>query len=73
EQGIEQGRQEGKIQGQIELILRQLERRLGTISPDIQTRIRQLSSEQLENLGDTMIEFRTASDLIGWLENQPLI
>ncbi len=53
--------------------MRQLERRLGTINPDIQTRIRQLSFEQLENLGEAVIDFRSEADLISWLENQPRI
>lgn len=67
--GIEEGRQ----QGQVRLILRQLERRLGAISPDIQTRIRQLSPEQLENLGEAVIDFTIAADLIAWLQAQTQI
>ena len=68
--GIEEGLQQGLQQGQVGLILRLLERRLGTISPDIQSRIRQLSLEQLENLGEAVLDFTTAADLTAWLQAQ---
>ncbi|HEY9739852.1 MAG TPA: Rpn family recombination-promoting nuclease/putative transposase [Coleofasciculaceae cyanobacterium] len=67
--GIEQGVQQGIQQGQVELILRQLERRLRAISPDIQTRIRQLSFEQLENLGEAVLDFTSTVDLTAWLQS----
>lgn len=62
---IIQGRQEGKL----ELILRLLERCVGEIMPDIQSRIRRLSSEQLENLGEALLEFKSASDVTDWLQS----
>jgi hypothetical protein len=43
-------------------------RRLGTIEPEIQDRIRQLSIAQLEKLGEAILDFTTASDLINWLQ-----
>lgn len=70
EQGLQQGIEQGLQQGQVGLILRQLERRLGTISPDIQSRIRQLSLEQLENLGEAVLDFASAADLTAWLQAQ---
>ena len=68
--GREEGLQQGLQQGQVGLILRQLERRLGTISSDIQSRIRQLSLEQLENLGEAVLDFTSAADLTAWLQAQ---
>ncbi|HEY9638146.1 MAG TPA: Rpn family recombination-promoting nuclease/putative transposase [Coleofasciculaceae cyanobacterium] len=65
---IIKGIQEGRIQGQQELIMRQLVRRLGTIDSEIQDRIRQLSIDQLEKLGEAILDFTTASDLITWLQ-----
>jgi predicted transposase/invertase (TIGR01784 family) len=67
--GMQEGRQEGLIEGQIGLILRQLARRTGEISPAIQTRIQQLSPEQLDDLGEILLDFTNQEDLIGWLES----
>src|SRR4028119_281058 len=61
---ILKGRQEGKQ----ELIRRLLVRRFGTVEPEIQTRIRRLSIDQLENLGEAILDFTSASDLITWLQ-----
>lgn len=68
QEGKIQGRIQGRIQGQQELIMRLLVRRLGNVEPEIQSRIRQLSSEQLENLGEAILDFTSTSDLISWLQ-----
>ena len=67
---IIKGRQEGIKEGKLELVLRLLERRVGEIAPDIQSRIRRLSIEQLENLGEAVLDFTSASDLTDWLQSQ---
>ncbi|WP_041779886.1 Rpn family recombination-promoting nuclease/putative transposase [Allocoleopsis franciscana] len=64
------GIQEGIKEGQLKLVLRLLERRVGEISPDIQSRIRRLSIVQLENLGEAVLDFTSASDLTAWLQGQ---
>ena len=66
---IIKGRKEGIIEGQTALILRLLVRRTGEISPEIKTRIQQLSLEQLENLGEILLDFTSQEDLIAWLES----
>ncbi|MEG4119747.1 Rpn family recombination-promoting nuclease/putative transposase [Microcoleus sp. N9_B4] len=63
------GRREGRIEGQIELIMRLLVRRTGEMSPEIQTRIQQLSTEQLDDLGEILLDFTSQEDLIAWLES----
>jgi predicted transposase YdaD len=63
---IIKGRQEGKL----ELIVRLLGRRFGEIAPDVQSCIRRLSIEELENLGDAVLDFTSASDLTAWLQGQ---
>ncbi|HBK62043.1 MAG TPA: hypothetical protein DEG17_23005 [Cyanobacteria bacterium UBA11149] len=65
--GKEIGKQEGLQEGQVRLIIRLLERRLGVIDPDTQTRISELSIAQLENLGEALLDFSTSADLIAWL------
>ncbi|MEG4585801.1 Rpn family recombination-promoting nuclease/putative transposase [Microcoleus sp. MOSTC5] len=67
--GIQEGRQEGIIEGQTALILRQVARRTGEIPPETKTRIRQLSLEQLEDLGEILLDFTSQEDLIAWLES----
>jgi hypothetical protein len=66
---IIKSRQEGIIEGETALILRQITRRTGEISPEIQTRIQQLSLEQLDNLGKILLDFTSQEDLIAWLES----
>jgi predicted transposase/invertase (TIGR01784 family) len=65
---IIKGRQQGRQEGQQELIMRLLVRRFGTVEPEIQTRIRRLSIDQLENLGEAILDFTSTSDLITWLQ-----
>ena len=68
-QGIEQGRQQGLQEGQASLILRQLKRRIGQIESKQETRITGLSVEQLEALGDALLDFSSRDDLLAWLAN----
>ena len=69
--GMQEGRrgQEGIIEGQTALILRLVARRTGEISPEIKTRIQQLSLEQLDDLGEILLDFTSQQDLIAWLES----
>ncbi|MEH2145521.1 DUF4351 domain-containing protein [Nostoc sp.] len=47
---------------------RQLNRRFGEIDSSIVERIRVLSTEQLEQLGEEFLDFSNISDLVTWLE-----
>ncbi|TAG94775.1 MAG: Rpn family recombination-promoting nuclease/putative transposase [Oscillatoriales cyanobacterium] len=67
--GMQEGRQEGLIEGQQTLILRQIARRAGEISPESQTRILELSPEKLNDLGDILLDFTSQEDLIAWLDS----
>lgn len=70
-QGVKEGRQQGLQEGRREealaLVLRQLKRRLDKLSARSEARIRRLSLEQLEQLGEDLLNFKQASDLTGWL------
>lgn len=78
QQGLQQGQQLGRLQGKVEgwqegeaaLIIRQLNRRLGSVDSADQEQIRNLSSSKLEELGEALLDFSDATDLAAWLRNQ---
>lgn len=61
-------KEEGREQGERSLILRQLTRRVGELPTDVRSRIETLSLEQLENLGEALLDFHRMADLLAWLE-----
>jgi predicted transposase/invertase (TIGR01784 family) len=68
-EGLQEGRQEGRQEGEANLVLRLLNRRIGDISPELLPNIRSLDLEQLENLGEALLDFQSLQDLEQWLEN----
>ncbi|WP_341528934.1 DUF4351 domain-containing protein [Nostoc sp. UHCC 0302] len=70
EQAKQEGRQEGRQQGEQHLIIRLLNRRVGEISESLIERIKGLSIEQLENLGEALLDFSNVADLDAWLNQQ---
>ena len=54
--------------GERVLILRQLTRRLGSVSESLQAQIEALSLIQLEDLGEALLEFSRVEDLEAWLQ-----
>ncbi|WP_414550491.1 Rpn family recombination-promoting nuclease/putative transposase [Anabaena sp. CCY 0017] len=69
ERGREEGKQEGRQEGEQAIILKLLKRRVGELSPEIQQRIQSLSGNQLETLGEALLDFTSMSDLLNWLES----
>ncbi len=66
QRGRQEGRQEGrKAEGQL-LILRLLNRRVGELPQEVRSRIETLSLEQLENLGEALLDFQAIADLEAW-------
>jgi predicted transposase YdaD len=65
--GFERGIQEGRQEEGLTLVFRQLTRRLGMIAPETEIQIRTLSLDQLEELGEALLDFSNRSDLEGWL------
>ena len=73
QEGREEGREEGKQAEAIALIMRLLPRRIGTVKPELQERIRELSIPQLEDLAEALLDFSCAADLEAWLQSvQPM-
>ncbi|MFB2919085.1 Rpn family recombination-promoting nuclease/putative transposase [Aerosakkonema funiforme] len=55
--------------GEIAVIMRQLTRRIGVLTLELQARIQTLSIAQLEDLGEALLDFSQPSDLTAWLES----
>jgi predicted transposase YdaD len=70
QEGKLEGKQEGKQEGQQDLIIRQLNRRLGEIDASLIERVLQLSIEQLSILGEALLDFSVVADLEAWLNQQ---
>jgi predicted transposase YdaD len=70
EQGREEGRQQGREEGEQSLVLRLLNRRVGKIDSSLIERVRGLSIEQLEELGEALLDFSSIADLEAWLNQQ---
>ena len=49
------------------LVLRQLNRRLGQVSESVSEQIRQLPVDQIEDLGEALLDFENESYLLNWL------
>ena len=66
--GIEQGRKKW-LQRESALIIRQLKRKIGQLTPDIEEQVKGLDIEELENLGEALLDFEQPEDLSDWLSN----
>ena len=63
-----EGKLEGKLEGEQSLILRQLTRRIGKVTPKVRIRIQGLSLVKLEALGEALLDFSEVGDLEQWLK-----
>jgi predicted transposase YdaD len=62
-----EGRTEGRTEGERALALRQLTRKLGSLSPEIEARINSLSIDRVESLGEVLLDFTSMADLQNFL------
>ncbi len=65
--GKTQGRVEGRVEEARALVIRQLTRKLGNISPNLLTEIEALSLERVESLGEDLLDFTSITELEQWL------
>jgi len=64
------GKAEGIKEEAFSLVLRQLKKRIGEIRPEDESRITGLSVEQLEALGEALLDFASSEDLTAWLDKK---
>ena len=69
QEGEQRGLQRGLQQGEQQLIIRQLNRRIGEIESSLIERVQKLSVEQLEELGEALLDFTSVADLQTWLQS----
>jgi predicted transposase/invertase (TIGR01784 family) len=69
EEFLQEGEQTGILKGEQALVHRQLTRRIGMLTPAMQTQIQALSLAQLESLGEALLDFSQSEDLVEWLQN----
>ncbi len=67
--------QDAKAEGRIEegqyLVIRVLNRKVGKLSQPLLTKIEALSLEQLEELGEDLLNFSSLANLEQWLQSRP--
>jgi Domain of unknown function (DUF4351) len=68
--GYERGVEEGAELKARSLLLRMLDRKVGSIPSQILAQINGLSIAQLDSLGDALLDFTSIDDLTGWLDDQ---
>lgn len=68
-QGIQVGMAQGVQEGKRSLLLKQLSRKLGTISDDIKILLQQLSPDRLDALSEALFDLENLADLHNWLKN----
>lgn len=67
---LQKGLQQGKQEGELAVVLRQLTRRIGSVDTEVQERLRGLSTFQLEDLAEALLDFSDATDLANWLRDR---
>jgi predicted transposase/invertase (TIGR01784 family) len=60
--------QEGEQREAQSLILRQLSRRVGTLTPGVEAQVQALDLPRLEALGEALLDFAGMDDLVLWLQ-----
>jgi predicted transposase YdaD len=58
--------QEAQINGEQRLVLKQLTRKLGVITPEIRSKLSNLTIDRVEFLGEDLLDFTSMADLEAW-------
>ena len=59
---------EGRQQEALSMVTRLLTHRFGVLVPEVQARLREPSTAQLENLGEALLDFSEVADVAAWLQ-----
>ncbi len=67
---IEAGKELGRQEGEVELVLRQLNRRFGAPSDFEEKAVRNLPLEKIEALSEALLDFSSRDDFAAWLRTK---
>ena len=67
QEGLQQGIVKGRQRGEAALVIRQLNRRLGALSPSQERAVGKLPLAKIEELGEALLEFHSRTELARWL------
>ncbi|NJM77914.1 MAG: Rpn family recombination-promoting nuclease/putative transposase [Acaryochloridaceae cyanobacterium RU_4_10] len=67
EEFLQEGEDKGALREGQTLILRQLTRRIGDVTPELRSQVQSLPLNQLEDLGEALLDFKNGADLQDWL------
>jgi predicted transposase YdaD len=65
---LEEGREESRWEEALAYTMRLLTRRIGTVEPEVEAQIRELARQELEELGEALLDFSELADLTAWLQ-----
>jgi predicted transposase YdaD len=66
-EALQVGETRGRQEGELRTILRQLNRKFGTLSPQLVNQISALSIDRLDDLADAVLDLQSLDDLVHWL------
>ncbi|WP_354634687.1 DUF4351 domain-containing protein [Planktothricoides raciborskii] len=72
QEGRQEGEQLGQQLGEANLIVRQISRRFGALTPEQVSQIRSLSIPELESLGEALLDFQSLGELDSWFQDNSL-
>ena len=70
QEGRQEGREEGKQNGEMILLIRQLSKKFGKLKDIYIENINSFNIEQLEKLGEALLDFTDINDLETWLKSE---
>jgi predicted transposase/invertase (TIGR01784 family) len=65
--GMQRGRSEGRQQEALALVIKLLTRKFGNLSPMLISQVSDRSVEEVESLGEALLDFQSINDLETWL------
>jgi hypothetical protein len=64
----EWGELKGRQKATLRMVQRHLERLFGPLGSDVQSRLEEMATQQLEELDEASFDFKNASDVTAWLK-----
>ena len=68
EEGLQEGRKEGREEATIQLIIRLLQKRFGSLPEDTPTTLRTVPMDVIEALAEDLLDFASLEDMTAWLK-----